>query len=47
VVVLSADATQRQKDRLADAGAQAYLTKPLDIKQFWQTIDALLEKAAS
>jgi PAS domain S-box-containing protein len=32
VVVISADATPGQVDRLLAAGAQAYLTKPLDVK---------------
>jgi PAS domain S-box-containing protein len=34
VVLLSADATERQIQRLLQAGAQAYLTKPLNVKQF-------------
>ena len=46
VVVLSADATERQKGRLIAAGAQAYLTKPLDIRQFRETIDSVLLAAA-
>jgi CheY-like chemotaxis protein/anti-sigma regulatory factor (Ser/Thr protein kinase) len=33
-VVISADATSGQIDRLLSAGARAYLTKPLDIDQF-------------
>ena len=33
VVVISADATPRQIDRLLAAGARAYLTKPLDVKK--------------
>jgi CheY-like chemotaxis protein/anti-sigma regulatory factor (Ser/Thr protein kinase) len=39
VVVLSADATDNQIQRLLAAGAQAYLTKPLDIPLFLETID--------
>jgi signal transduction histidine kinase/ActR/RegA family two-component response regulator len=40
VVVISADATPGQIDRLLAAGAQAYLTKPLDLK----TLLAVLER---
>jgi two-component system sensor histidine kinase/response regulator len=39
VVVISADATQRQIKRLKSAGAQSYLTKPLDISEFFRVID--------
>jgi signal transduction histidine kinase len=42
VVVLSADATPKQIGRLLDAGARAYLTKPLDVKQLLDTLDAHL-----
>jgi CheY-like chemotaxis protein len=34
VVVVSADATDRQIKRLLDAGAADYLTKPLDLRRF-------------
>ena len=40
VVVISADATPGQVDRLLAAGARAYLTKPLDVK----TLLAVLER---
>jgi PAS domain S-box-containing protein len=43
VVVVSADATSGQKARLLDAGARAYLTKPLDLKEFLALTDAILE----
>ena len=33
VIVISADATTRQIDRMAAAGAAAYLTKPLDVAE--------------
>ncbi len=33
VVILSADANPRQAEKLLQAGAQAYLTKPFDVKQ--------------
>ncbi|HEV7485535.1 MAG TPA: PAS domain S-box protein, partial [Thermoanaerobaculia bacterium] len=39
VVVISADATARQIQRLMAAGARSYLTKPLDIGQFFRVID--------
>jgi PAS domain S-box-containing protein len=42
VVVLSADATPRQIERLLAAGARTYLTKPFDVKQFLQVLDELL-----
>jgi PAS domain S-box-containing protein len=43
IVVLSADATQVQIDRLLAAGAHAYLTKPLDLKPFIAVLDELLD----
>ncbi|HEY3935757.1 MAG TPA: MHYT domain-containing protein [Gemmatimonadales bacterium] len=42
VVVLSADATPGQIDKLLAAGAYAYITKPLDIKPFIQVVDDVL-----
>jgi len=39
VVILSADATTGQIQRLLEAGAQAYLTKPINLKQFLHVID--------
>ncbi len=42
VVILSADATPGQIDRLLEAGAQAYLTKPLDIGSVLRIFDNLL-----
>jgi PAS domain S-box-containing protein len=42
VVVISADATQPQIKRLLSAGARAYLTKPLDIPEFFRVIDEAL-----
>ena len=38
VVIVSADATKRQIDRLLEAGAAAYLTKPLELTEFYRTI---------
>ncbi|HLL83575.1 MAG TPA: PAS domain S-box protein [Longimicrobium sp.] len=42
VVMISADATPRTIDRLIAEGADAYLTKPLDVDEFLAAIDRLL-----
>lgn len=42
VVVISADAIPAQIERLLAAGAQAYLTKPLDVKQFLSLLDQII-----
>ena len=42
VVVISADATAPQIKRLLSAGARTYLTKPLDIAEFFRVIDEAL-----
>ena len=42
VVIMSADATDGQRERLLAAGAFAYLSKPLDVKEFIETIDRAL-----
>jgi phosphoglycerate-specific signal transduction histidine kinase len=42
VIVISADATHGRSDTLLGGGAQAYLTKPLDVDQFLGTIDRLV-----
>ena len=42
VVVISADATRDSLDRLRTAGADAYLTKPLDLDDFLSTLEAHL-----
>ncbi len=39
IVVISADATKGQIQRLMAAGVRAYLTKPLDIGEFFRVID--------
>ena len=41
VIVVSADATGRQVERLLESGAQGYLTKPLDVPEFLRTVDAV------
>ena len=43
VIVISADATSSQRERLLNDGARAYLTKPLGIDQFLRTIDEILQ----
>jgi CheY-like chemotaxis protein len=45
VVVITADATSRQKDCLLRAGAIDYLTKPLNIKMFLEVLDRALKGA--
>ena len=42
VLVLSADSTSRNIDRLLQSGADAYLTKPLEVPQFLDVVDRLL-----
>ncbi|MDP9099604.1 MAG: PAS domain S-box protein [Verrucomicrobiota bacterium] len=47
VVIISADATSPQIKRLLSAGARAYLTKPIDIAEFFRVIeDALTPSTA-
>jgi two-component system sensor histidine kinase/response regulator len=45
VVVISADATARQIQRLMAAGARNYLTKPLDIGEFFRIIDETMRSS--
>ena len=45
VIVISADATSPQIKRLLSAGARAYLTKPIDIAEFFRVIDEALSPA--
>jgi signal transduction histidine kinase len=42
VVVLSADATRGQVRSLLELGAEAYLTKPFDVREFRRTLDEAL-----
>jgi PAS domain S-box-containing protein len=44
VIILSADATASQIDRVKLAGARAYLTKPLDVKKFLQVVQEFLKE---
>ncbi len=47
VIVVSADATSAQIARLKLAGAQDYITKPIDVPQFNRTLDQVLLAAAA
>ncbi|MEH3053041.1 MAG: ATP-binding protein [Patulibacter minatonensis] len=42
VVILSADATMRQADALIAAGASAYLTKPISVRDLLALVDGVL-----
>ncbi len=42
VVILSADATPAQAKRMLEAGAEEYLTKPFDVRQFLALVDRIL-----
>jgi CheY-like chemotaxis protein/anti-sigma regulatory factor (Ser/Thr protein kinase) len=44
VLVISADATPGQVERLKEAGADGYLTKPLDVDGFLAEVDGLLTR---
>jgi CheY-like chemotaxis protein len=47
VVVLSADAAEAQITRLLAAGAAAYVTKPIGVRSFLETVDRLIGQAAT
>ena len=44
MVILSADATPGQIERLVAAGARAYLTKPIDVTQVLTLLDEIVER---
>jgi signal transduction histidine kinase/CheY-like chemotaxis protein len=44
VIVISADATPSQVHKLLAEGADAYLTKPLDVQRFLQLVDETLKQ---
>jgi CheY-like chemotaxis protein len=46
-MMLSADATIGQPERLLRAGAQGYVTKPIDVKVFLETVDRTLREAVA
>jgi CheY-like chemotaxis protein len=47
VVILSADATAGQSERLLAAGAQAYLTKPIGVRKLLELVDQFLAEPAA
>ena len=47
VIMLSADATPHQVERLLECGASAYLTKPLQVTRFLEVLDLSLEAGRS
>ena len=42
VVIMSADATHGQIEHMLSVGANAYLTKPIDVKEFLKMIGEML-----
>jgi signal transduction histidine kinase/ActR/RegA family two-component response regulator len=47
VVILSADATRPQVRRLKEAGADEYLTKPINVRRFRELVDSAIAKQAT
>lgn len=47
VVVFSADATHRQREGVLDAGATAYLTKPVSVRELLGALDSALGESVS
>jgi DNA-binding response OmpR family regulator len=47
VVIVSADATSGHVQRLVNAGASAYLTKPIDVAELRKLFDTLPERTRS
>lgn len=47
VIVVSADATESQIERLLATGADAYITKPLNVAEFVAAVDNVLQKRFS
>ncbi len=47
VVIISADATNRQIEQLMATGARAYLTKPLDVNEFFRVLEETTFKSAA
>jgi protein-histidine pros-kinase len=47
VVIVSADASKETLRRLEGSGASRFLTKPVNVGQFLETIDAILEETVS
>jgi PAS domain S-box-containing protein len=47
IVIISADATSEQIELLRDAGANGYLIKPINVREFLALIDATVPRMAS
>jgi PAS domain S-box-containing protein len=47
VIVITANAADRRRDRLIAAGADGYLSKPLDVEQFLRTIEEVVTARSS
>ncbi len=47
VVVLSADATPRQVQRALDAGARSYMSKPLEVREFFACLDQTMTQKSA
>jgi CheY-like chemotaxis protein len=47
VVICSADATERRRKELLDAGAHAYLTKPVKVQHFLRMLDEILSRTVT
>jgi signal transduction histidine kinase/ActR/RegA family two-component response regulator len=45
VIIISADATAGTLDRLMEAGAHGYLTKPIEVRRFLRLLDDTLDEA--
>lgn len=43
VIIMSADATKGQVDHMLSAGATAYLTKPIDVREFLNIVGEMME----
>jgi PAS domain S-box-containing protein len=43
VIIVSADATEHEMERLLNSGARAYVTKPIDVKLLLGTMEEILE----
>jgi CheY-like chemotaxis protein len=43
IIIISADASPRQKEKLLSQGAKEYLAKPIDIELLLQTLENFLE----
>jgi CheY-like chemotaxis protein len=46
IVVVSADATPEQVQRVRRSGADGYLTKPIDVRKFLSLVDSTVPLAA-